>query len=193
MHFTTLIAAITTIGAIAVTANPVPAAAPAPVPRPPQSTCIWCQEQVDKCNAISGLTMKGSGPTYVACMTTLFSTCKGCTEPAPKNERGYVPGQCGVHITQYQKPVPGVDPYTFDAGIDDYAAIPIGEIKGLATFEPFQVTSLLPWTLVITPGHLDSDPIRFSYADQHWDSNSAQCKFGGYENGNREGDCGFQC
>ena len=53
--------------------------------------------------------------------------------------------------------------------------------------------SRLPHYVIVTAQDIDDDPLLFAYAGQNWTSDDDQCKFGGYEDGNREGDCGFLC
>ena len=113
---------------------------------------------------------------------------------------GYATGWCGVHITHYQIPEGGSS-YSVEATIFDAHGIEIGRREKTDATEPVGVTGALPYVLMITaakPGSSedpDSAPISFAYGDQSWNSDkeSQRCKFGGYEDGNREGDCGFTC
>jgi hypothetical protein len=66
----------------------------------------------------------------------------------------------------------------------DYADAPGGQ--------GVDVDSALPLVLVVTAENIDSDPVKFAYGAQSWDSNS-QCSVGGYDSGKREMDCGFTC
>ena len=103
-----------------------------------------------------------------------------------------------MHVTHYQIPEGGSF-YSIETTIFDAIGTQIGNLPKTDATEPVDVTSALPLVLVITvaqPGSSD-DPdgaeIRFAYGDQSWGSDDDQCKFGGYEDGNREGDCGFTC
>ena len=112
----------------------------------------------------------------------------------------YVPGWCGMHVTQYQKNEPQSNPtpdYKLDITLFDGAGNPIGANYGATALNGVgvDVTSKLPWVMIVTVGAVDSDPVLFRYADQAWGSNDQEhhCNFGGYEDGNRDGDCGFSC
>lgn len=99
---------------------------------------------------------------------------------------------CGVHVTQYQKNQNGVGgTYEFSASLKNQAGSVIGSVDHATS--PADVTSSLPYVLIITGGNVDSDPVSFDYAGQHWDSNSGQCSVGGYDSGSRQMDCGFTC
>lgn len=118
-----------------------------------------------------------------------------CTDaPSDTTATPFTPGWCGFHVVQHQKPDPSKDAYRFDIDMKDSLGIPIGGGVGFDGRQPFDVTSKLPWTLVVIPGNVDEDPISFKYSTQSWTSDDeAHCSFGGYEDGNREGDCGFTC
>lgn len=115
---------------------------------------------------------------------------------------GYLPGNCGVHVTQYQKNegpnaangAGGTSNYRFDITIFDDNQIQIGQV--LLADAPggvgVDVDSKLPLVLVVTSEQVDSDPVQFAYGGQSWDSNS-QCSVGGYDSGSRNMDCGFAC
>ncbi len=55
------------------------------------------------------------------------------------------------------------------------------------------IDSRLPYTLNITSGNVDNDPIGFGYAGFKFNTNSPNCKIGRYDSGSRQGDCGFSC
>ncbi|KAI4215944.1 MAG: hypothetical protein L6R36_009354 [Xanthoria steineri] len=114
------------------------------------------------------------------------------------NAAAYSKGQCGVHVTHYQIPK-GDTKYYLQAQIQDANHFEIGHLDKTDATEPVNVNSALPLVLVITaakPGSSedpDGAPLQFAYGADKWSSDDARCKFGGYENGNREGDCGFAC
>lgn len=115
----------------------------------------------------------------------------------------YLPGYCGVHVTQYQKnegPAAanggvGTSNYRFDITIFDEIQVQVGQV--LLANAPggvgVGVTSALPWVLIVTALNVDEDPVRFAYAGSAWDSNSPQCSVGKYDSGSRNMDCGFPC
>lgn len=73
--------------------------------------------------------------------------------------------------------------------------MPIGGVSMLDV--PAQQTrsidSRLPYSLSITSGNVDSDPVSFGYAGFNFNTNGPNCKVGGYDSGARQGDCGFDC
>lgn len=112
----------------------------------------------------------------------------------------YVPGWCGLHVTQYQKHEPNSNPtgdYKLDITIKDAAGGIIGGTTGAVAKAGVgvPVDSRLPLVLIVTAQNVDNDPLLFKYAGQSWGSNDQahHCNFGAYENGNRDGDCGFTC
>ena len=120
----------------------------------------------------------------------------------PTLDIGYYPDYCGV-ITQYQKnegpsaaaPSSGTSDYRFDITLKDDQGQNVG---GLAyadgpTGQAINVDSKLPYVFEVTAGSVDDDAVSFAYAGQTWTSKDDQCKFGKYDNGNREEDCGFSC
>lgn len=122
----------------------------------------------------------------------------GARAAAAAIEKRYVTGQCGVHITQYQKNEgPGGDTskYRFDVTIKDAAGGVIGgvQLAGIEDNGSLAVSSELPYQFIVGVGRVDEDPVSFAYAGQSFSSSSGQCGFGGYEDGNRDGDCGFSC
>lgn len=117
----------------------------------------------------------------------------------PAGAANYATGWCGVHVTHYQIPEGG-STYSIEARLFDNNQNEIGYQPRTDATEPVGVTSALPLVLVITaakPGSSedpDGAEIRFAYGDQFWGSgDESRCSFGGYEDGNREGDCGFSC
>ena len=69
-----------------------------------------------------------------------------------------------------------------------------------ATSKALSVDSQLPYTVDVIAAGDDNAPVVFKYGDQTWQSGdgSHQSTFGngpdgGFENGNREGDMGFNC
>lgn len=114
--------------------------------------------------------------------------------------RRYATGWCGVHVVQYQKnEPPDVNPspnYALDVIIYDAAQAEIGRVSKVDApgGQGVDVTSQLPYVLILTTGNVDSDPVAFAYAGQSWTSDDgSHCKFGGYDSGKRQGDCGFTC
>lgn len=61
---------------------------------------------------------------------------------------------------------------------------------------PVPFTSRLPSPLMISVGPPDDDVVWFEYpGNTKWGSNDQahHCKFGKYDHGSRQGDCGFTC
>ncbi|OAL43988.1 hypothetical protein IQ07DRAFT_605502 [Pyrenochaeta sp. DS3sAY3a] len=116
----------------------------------------------------------------------------GIDSNAPTNDKGYAPGWCGFHVTQFQKPDPSKDSYSLEVTLKDANENQIG---GVGRSGPsVSLASKLPLTLEIKTGGVDADPVSFAYGSQSWDSNdSSRCKVGAYDNGKREMDCGFTC
>ncbi|KAL2055058.1 hypothetical protein ABVK25_004880 [Lepraria finkii] len=114
---------------------------------------------------------------------------------------GYYPGNCGVHVVQYQKnegapdSTGGTSNYRFDILIKDDQGELVGELDyaDAPGGQGVDVDSALPEVLIVTAQNVDSDPVQFAYAGQSWDSNSGQCSVGGYDSGSRQIDCGFTC
>lgn len=111
----------------------------------------------------------------------------------------FTPGSCGVHVREYQKnegPGSNTADYRFDIYLYDRAQDFIGT-SGTVDIPDGSTANIgaptLPYLLLVTSGHVDSDPIYFAYAGQQWSSNSGQCSVGKYDGGDREMDCGFNC
>ena len=135
-------------------------------------------------------------------LTTILATASALSglvqsTPAPSLDKRYTSGQCGFHVQQYQKNEPGSnDPnYRLTIQIKDAIGATIGgvsEVDALSE-QPFDISSQLPYQLVVTVHQLDQDPISFAYAGQNFLSSDTQCNFGAYDSGSRQGDCGFSC
>ncbi|KAF1911513.1 hypothetical protein BDU57DRAFT_598800 [Ampelomyces quisqualis] len=119
----------------------------------------------------------------------------GLDSNAPTNERGYRPGWCGVHVTQYQKPDPSKDQYRLSAKLIDQNQNEIGNTADV--IEPkVELSSRLPLPFFVKSRAVDSDPLDFEYDGVKWDSNNKNnhfCSVGAYDSGKREIDCGFTC
>lgn len=117
---------------------------------------------------------------------------------ADDGELGYVPGMCGVHVVQYQKNEPRVNPnpdYKFDITIYDNDHYQIGEVLFVDAPNAVgvNVDSQLPDVLIVTAGAVDSDPVSFAYAGNIWDSAGDWCDAAAYNRGMRQIDCDFPC
>ncbi|OAL05990.1 hypothetical protein IQ06DRAFT_313192 [Phaeosphaeriaceae sp. SRC1lsM3a] len=113
----------------------------------------------------------------------------GLESNMPVNDRGFAPGWCGVHITQWQTPN-ALETKVFDANQAE-----IGNSGGKQG-DKLKFGSKLPlWFLV--DGSAGSDkPIKFEYDAQFWDTNDKDkhhCSVGAYDGGKREIDCGYTC
>ncbi|KAF2281228.1 uncharacterized protein EI97DRAFT_463594 [Westerdykella ornata] len=109
----------------------------------------------------------------------------------PTNEKGYAPGQCGIHVTHYQKPDPVKDSYSLEIKLFDNNEVEIGASGRVGP--NYSLGSKLPYTVEVRTGAVDADPVRFAYAGFEWDSNSPNCKTGAYDSGDRDMDCVFHC
>lgn len=117
---------------------------------------------------------------------------------ANDGELSYVPGFCTVHVVQYQKNEPTVNPnpdYKFDITMKDYDQNQIGQL--LSADAPgavgVDVDSQLPYVLIVTAGTVDSDPVSFAYAGEIWDSDGSSCGATAYGSGTRQINCSFGC
>ncbi|KAF5390806.1 hypothetical protein D9757_004425 [Collybiopsis confluens] len=111
----------------------------------------------------------------------------------PKNEPAS--GNCGVHITQYQKNEKEVNPvnhYTLNVILKDANGMVVGFNGNGDASTTVSVTSQLPYVFEITAGNLDNDPLSFAYGGDKWDSSTkGRCSVGKYDSGSRQMD--FVC
>lgn len=117
-------------------------------------------------------------------------------QPVDSLSPRFVGGTCAFHVTQHQKNEFGMgNDYQYDVRIFDSIQEIIGGINALSipNLQFANIDSQLPNALVITSGLIDADPITFDYAGQQFDAGSSQCSIGGYDSGNRDGDCSFSC
>ncbi|KAI4129290.1 MAG: hypothetical protein LQ338_002299 [Usnochroma carphineum] len=115
----------------------------------------------------------------------------------------YYPGNCGVHLQQYQKnegnPATNGNQATSDYRFTVFLKDANGEAVGEVAYydapggQGVDVDGELPLVFIVTAGNVDDDPVSFAYGDQKWDSHSQQCSVGGYDSGSRQLDCGFSC
>lgn len=113
---------------------------------------------------------------------------------------GYATGSCGVHVTHYQIPEGPDNYYSIETQIKDANGDQIGEISRTTATGPINISSKLPYQLIVTtalPGSVpdtDAEPVNFAYGGDSWNSgDQTRCSQGGYENGARNIDCGFAC
>lgn len=123
-------------------------------------------------------------------------------DPAP----GSTPGWCTAHVNQYQRNEfrTGAK-YRFDSVVYDAAGKQIAHTQREEVGDNgvIELTSCLPYALILQSGQKDEDLVGFKYAGQSWtcddkDGGSHYCTLGngknyGYEVGDREGDMGFTC
>ncbi|KAH8823206.1 hypothetical protein DL96DRAFT_1818962 [Flagelloscypha sp. PMI_526] len=120
--------------------------------------------------------------------------CEFDCPPGPAS--GFASGNCGIHVTQFQKPDPSKDNYKLDIKLFDSVQAPIGDSGGqkdAPANKAVEVTSKLPNVMIVTAQNVDADPIKFAFGGENFDSNAAQCSVGGYDSGKREMDCSFTC
>ena len=129
-------------------------------------------------------------------ITITSAVLAGLSTAAPANSAGdFVPGRCGIHVTQWQKNENGVGAdYQFDVVVNDGVGNGVGGVSRLAVpdFETRSFTSGLNGDISITAGAVDADSVKFVYEGFTFSSANG-CATGGYEDGNREMDCGFAC
>ena len=113
---------------------------------------------------------------------------------------GYATGQCGVHVIHYQIPEGPNNFYSIEATIKDANENQIGEISITTATGPINISSKLPYQLVVTtalPGSVpdtDAEPVSFAYGGDLWNSgDQTRCSVGNYDSGARNMDCGFAC
>lgn len=132
--------------------------------------------------------------TTTALLAALALTASALPSP---HEKRFVPGQCGVHLQQFQRNEgPGSDTssYRFTITLKDAIGEPLGgaSVVEAPSGQGVDVDSQLPNVFIATAGYVDSDPVSFAYGGQQWDS-SGGCSVGGYDGGSRQMDCGFSC
>jgi hypothetical protein len=123
-------------------------------------------------------------------------------DPAP----GFTPGWCTAHVNQYQRnEFRTGSKYVFDVVMYDPTGKQIGHVQREEVNDNgiIEISSHLPYLLILHAGQRDEDFVRFEYAGQSWtcddnDGGVHQCTLGngprnGYENGDREGDMGWTC
>lgn len=113
---------------------------------------------------------------------------------------GYAQGSCGVHVIHYQIPEGPDNFYSIEATIKDANGDQIGEIPRTTATGPIDISSKLPYQLVVTtvlPGSVpdtDAEPVQFAYGGDFWNSGDEnRCSQGAYDSGARGIDCGFAC
>ncbi|KAI1082626.1 hypothetical protein F5B20DRAFT_578296 [Whalleya microplaca] len=130
--------------------------------------------------------------------TTAFVTAiatAGLALGAPALEERFTSGQCGLHVTQYQKNEDGNGgQYSFTVQVKDAIGAIIGGVDhvAVADYSSLSIASQLPSVVVLSAGAADSDPVTFAYNGQTFSSSSG-CSTGGYDSGSRQMDCGFSC
>ena len=130
-------------------------------------------------------------------MGTSSSQQCSCSFPCKPNPAGHSTGWRGVHVVQHHKKDPSKDDYYFDITLKDAAGREVGSVSGqeIAAQQTYTLNSKLPEAFEVTAGNVDKDAVLFKYGDQSWGSNDQphSCRFGGYDSGSRQGDCGSTC
>lgn len=112
---------------------------------------------------------------------------------------GFQSGWCGVHVRQYQKNEgPGSDTrdYRFDVTLKDNGRNLIGTdaLRNIPSGQSGDFKSNLPKLFTIKAPNVDGDAVEMSYDGKSWKSDDSKvCKWGKYDSGHRDGDCGFSC
>ncbi|KAI4215946.1 MAG: hypothetical protein LQ351_001442 [Letrouitia transgressa] len=136
---------------------------------------------------------------------TYLAESAGDQAEAP-GDGDYAKGWCTAHITQYQKnedfgPNKGNADYQFSVCLYDAKKAVLNVWPDgtqctsviAPTDQRQEITSKLPHNFLITAGAVDDDAIKFEYDGKQWTSSDEGTSFGGYEDGDREGDTGFTC
>ncbi|KAI4121696.1 MAG: hypothetical protein LQ338_006227 [Usnochroma carphineum] len=132
------------------------------------------------------------GPGRDRCQS--FDVSTGANQPGR-----YKPGQCHVHIEQFQRNEKDLNPlnsYQLAVTIVDNSNVQVGVATKQPATRPLEIVDAsLPYDLIVAPGSGDNDPLEFWYSDQYWKSDSKEndCSMGGYDKGSRKGDCRFDC
>jgi hypothetical protein len=114
-------------------------------------------------------------------------------DPPDRQHPGkYIPGECGVHVTQWRKNIwwnEVGDNYQFDVTIKDGYNRWLNATLRLAIpdLQTVNVYSDLPAPLKITAGVVDSDPVTFEYIGFLFSTSQKQhCNTGKYDQDNRD-------
>ncbi|KAI3331439.1 hypothetical protein HD806DRAFT_529232 [Xylariaceae sp. AK1471] len=132
----------------------------------------------------------------IAIITAALAAASPVSSIAP---RKYMPGHCGVHVTQWRKNLSWNevgDDYQYDVSIKDGFNRWLNATIRLAIpdLETANVYSDLPAPLKIYGGVIDSDPVVFEYIGFKFSSSQKQyCSTGRYTQDTRDMDCGFSC
>lgn len=104
-----------------------------------------------------------------------------------------------MHIRQYQKnegPGSNTAVYRYDVRLFDGSGALVDEVDlvEIADGATSTVSNALPLGFDVTSGGVDGDAVTMSYNGATWNSDDqSHCKFGKYDSGHRDGDCGFSC
>ncbi|KAI0526191.1 hypothetical protein F5B22DRAFT_641336 [Xylaria bambusicola] len=116
------------------------------------------------------------------------------SSPTSVNTRGFTPGRCNLHVTQWYKNKNEVgNAYQFDVCITDTNGTTVGRVIRLPIedFQSSAITSELPYTVIIGTGVVDTDPVQFAYAGYGFSTSRGCSSVPGAEN--RTIECGFNC
>jgi hypothetical protein len=148
--------------------------------------------------------------TYI-CNVGTKTTMAVSTEAGTTTTSAVPVGTCNAHVSQQvAQRESDAPPVSLTVNITDKNAAHIGYKSGnLNWANNFNVDSALPWVLVLTPTTGDPDdngqdgqnrpewrdgPLDFAYSHLTWDSNSANCFVGKYDDSfTRVMDCRFRC
>lgn len=140
------------------------------------------------------------------------TTAEPTTTTAEPAKPPYATGRCNIHVLQALGTSRGDPQVLIGANITDASGRLIGHYGSeLDWSEPLDVTSELPYVLSVTPksgikskrsasGSLsrriappppgrtlhENGPVLFAYGDQSWDTTSADCSVGAWDNGGAE-------
>lgn len=140
------------------------------------------------------------GPTQFVNTYSKAAAAAPTTAPTPN----YATGVCGMHITQYQRNEKDSNPtndYQLEVNVKDAKGAEAANLPKMSAPQdkPLTMNGLKTPMTIRLGGYKDDKAkgedsvIYFAYDGQNFDTESLKCHKGGYEDGNRDMDCNFNC
>ncbi|KAL8779068.1 MAG: hypothetical protein Q9203_003054 [Teloschistes exilis] len=125
-------------------------------------------------------------------------------EPTAPSTPDYATGVCGMHITQYQRNEKDSNPtndYQLEVNVKDAKGAEAANLPKMSAPQdkPLTMNGLKSPMTIRLGGYKDdkakgeNSVIYFAYDGKNFDTESLKCHKGGYEDGNRDMDCNFDC